>query len=304
MKHEACYSATHASHCRWCPVFRGFPSMSLWGLRPPALFREFAANVAMGIPAIRRRRLRGLRTGNSRVESEAAKIIAEFDFLHDSAGPLSDKTVLEIGPGDAIGLAPLFISAGAARYIALDRFLGDIWGPRAQSLYAQIERLRGPFKADWQRQVKLIGSSIEQADQRLPTADLIVSFDVVEHLADVPRAVRHMRAMMNPHGRMIHRVDYGPHGIWLSAGDPLSFLQVPRWLWRAIGSNRGYPNRLRHPQFVQLLRQQNLHVSERITRRHGQDVMDAEVVCGFDATAALGRPFKLDGSATRSGCAG
>jgi hypothetical protein len=118
----------------------------------------------------------------------------------------------------------------------------------------------------------------------------------------VPLAVRHMSGMLKPGGRMIHRVDYGPHGVWLAAADPLSFLRVPRWLWAAIGSNRGYPNRVRHPQLVQLLRDQGLHVCERITREHGRDVMDAELVCGFEPVV-LGRPFRLDGSGTRSDCA-
>ena len=268
--------------------------MNLWGLSPPALLREFAANVAMGIPPIRRRRLLGVRTGNGSLDLEAAKISAEFDFLHDSAGSLTDLTVVEIGPGDALGLAPLFLSAGAARYIALDRFLGDVWGRRAQSLYERLDSLRGPFAASWHERVELLRHSIEQPSPQVPAADLIVSFDVVEHLADVPRAVEHMAAMLKPTGRMIHRIDYGPHGIWLSADDPLSFLRVPRWLWAAIGSNRGYPNRVRHPQLVQLLRGQGLYVSERITRTHDRDVLDAEIVCRFEAAATLGQPFRLD----------
>ena len=267
--------------------------MNLWGVTAPALFRELAANAAMGIPLIRRRRLLGLRTGNPAVGAEAAKIVAEFDFLRDSAGSLSDKTLLEIGPGDAVGLAPLFLSAGVARYIALDRFLGDVWGGHAQSLYAEIERRRGPFTPGWQQRVELIRHSVEQPSDT-PAADLIVSFDVIEHLADVPLAVRHMAGLLKPGGRMIHRIDYGPHGIWLSAGDPLSFLQVPRWLWAAIGSNRGYPNRVRHRALVKLLQEQGLHVSDRITRTHGTDVLDAEVVCAFqDSGGGLGRPFKL-----------
>jgi SAM-dependent methyltransferase len=267
--------------------------MHFWGMTPPMLVRELAANVAMGIPPLRRRRLLGIRTVNGSPEVEAAKIVAEFEFLLDSAGPVTDRTVLEIGPGDAIGLAPLFLSAGAARYIALDRFPGDIWGPRAQSLYQQIARHRGPFRANWQQDIELIRTSIEQPVTGVHKADVIISFDVVEHLADVPRAVKHMASLLAPDGRMIHRIDYGPHGIWVSAPDPLSFLRVPRWLWAAIGSNRGYPNRVRHPQFVQLLHQQGLHIRERITRKHGADVMDAEVVCGFQPTIALGRPFKL-----------
>jgi len=283
------------NHANSCAM--SLRSTAFWGLSPATLLRELAANLAMGIAPIRRRRLQGLRTGDSRVEREAAKISAEFDFLRDSAGPLQGRTVLEIGPGDALGLAPLFISAGAAQYIALDRFLGDVWGARAQSLYERVQSLRGPFSARWRERVTLLRASIE-LDQPLPEVDLIVSFDVIEHLADLPLAVHNMRRMLRPNGRMVHRIDYGPHGVWLSARDPLSFLRVPRWLWAAIGSNRGYPNRVRHGQFTELLRREGLIIAERITRSHGQHVLDAEVLCGFDRTATLGQPFRLDGTGT------
>jgi SAM-dependent methyltransferase len=274
--------------------------MRLWGLAAPALMREFAANVAMAIPPIRRRRLLDLRTGSSDQDREVDKLVAEFDFLLDSAGSIRGQTIVEIGPGDAIGLAPLFISAGAARYVAIDRFLGDVWGSRAEALYAAIAQRRGSFASDWRERVSLISHSIEELPPMEPIADVIVSFDVVEHLADVRQAVDRMASVLKPQGRMVHRVDYGPHGVWVSTLDPLSFLAVPNWLWAAIGSNRGYPNRVRHAQLVEFLRQQNLQVAERITRRHAGDVLDAELLCGFDGAGQLGRPFTLDGIDTNS----
>jgi SAM-dependent methyltransferase len=295
----------HAAGFRHTPhVIQAHMNYRLWGLAAPALVRELVANVAMAIPPIRRRRLQGLRTGQSHTGREVDKLVAEFDFLLDSAGSIRGKTVVEIGPGDAIGLAPLFIAAGAARYVAIDRFLGDIWGTRAEALYAAIAQRRGPFAPDWRERVSLLSHSIEQLPPMVPIADVIVSFDVVEHLADVPRAVGKMAAVLKPQGRMVHRVDYGPHGIWVSTSDPLSFLKVPNWLWAAIGSNRGYPNRVRHAQLVDALRQENLQVAERITRRHAGDVLDAELVCGFEGAGRLGRPFKLAGTDTDSVCVG
>ena len=144
--------------------------MNLWGLRPQALMRELAANTAMAIPAIRRSRLKGLRTRAASPQSEAGKIVAEFDFLCDSAGDIAGKVVLEIGPGDALGLAPLFITAGAARYIAVDRFLGDVWGIGAKGLYDELERLRGSFTSGWREQVTLVRQSIEETVEGVPRA--------------------------------------------------------------------------------------------------------------------------------------
>ena len=265
--------------------------MNLWGLPPQAIARELAANTAMAFPAIRRNRLRGLRTRAPSPQFEARKIAAQFEFLRDSAGDIAGKVVVEIGPGDALGLAPLFIAAGAARYVAVDRFLGDVWGIGANALYDEIERLRSPFPSGWREQVTLVRHSIEHTVAGVPPADIILSFDVIEHLRDLPRAVRNMSSLLKRDGRMVHRIDYGPHGVWLSTDDPLSFLAVPNWLWTAIGSNRGYPNRVRHQQLVRLLEAQGLHMAERITRRQGTDVMDAELVCAFQPSLRLGRPF-------------
>jgi SAM-dependent methyltransferase len=265
--------------------------MNFWGLAPQTLIRELSANTAMAFPAIRRTRLKGLRTRAPSPQFEARKIGAQFDFLRDSSGDIEGKVVIEIGPGDALGLAPLFITAGAARYVAVDRFLGDVWGSGANNLYDEIERLRGPFSTGWREQVRLVRHSIEHTVAGVPPADIIISFDVIEHLRDLPHAVRNMSSLLKPDGRMIHRIDYGPHGVWLSTEDPLSFLSVPDWLWTAIGSNRGYPNRVRHRQFVHLLEAQGLRVADRITRRQGADVMDAELACAFPAAPHLGRAF-------------
>jgi SAM-dependent methyltransferase len=265
--------------------------MNLWGLPPQALIRELAANSAMAIPAIRRGRLKGLRTRADSPQLEARKIVAQFDFLRDSAGDIAGKAVVEIGPGDALGLAPLFITAGAARYIGVDRFLGEVWGTGATGLYEELERLRGPFPVGWREQVTLVRHSIEKTVAGVPRADIILSFDVIEHLQDLAHAVHNMSALLKPDGRMIHRIDYGPHGVWLTTADPLRFLSVPRWLWSAIGSHRGYPNRVRHQQFVQLVEAQGLRVTERITRRQGANVMDAELACAFQVAPRLGRAF-------------
>jgi hypothetical protein len=266
-------------------------SMKAWGLPVDVILRELAANAAMGIPAIRRQRLKIPRTSADSITIEARKIVAEFEFFADSTGPLDGKTVVEIGPGDALGLAPLFLSAGAERYIAIDRFLGDVWGDRASKLYNELARIRGHHLGDWAGRVELLNFSIEHACGRLPKSDVLVSFDVLEHLTDLPSAVRNMAAILQPNGAMFHRVDYGPHGVWLSASDYLSFLRVPSWVWIAMGSNRGYPNRTRHHELVRLLEEAGLQVCSRITRSVDGDVMDAEVACSSGEVPRLGRQF-------------
>ncbi len=96
---------------------------------------RLAANLAMGVPAIRAARVRMGRTTGASPDDKAREILAQFLFFTGTIGPdeLRGKTVLEIGPGDAIPLAPLFLGAGAARYVALDRFLGEVVGGDASA---------------------------------------------------------------------------------------------------------------------------------------------------------------------------
>jgi hypothetical protein len=266
-------------------------ALHAWGLPVDVIVRELVANAAMGVPAIRRRRLKVPRTSADSISFEARKIVAEFEFFCDSAGSLDGKTVVEVGPGDALGLAPLFLTAGAARYVAVDRFFGDVWGERAVKLYEALAQIRGPHIGGWAERVELLHVSVEQAAGELPKSDVLVSFDVIEHLSDLRYAVHNMADMLKPNGIMLHRIDYGPHGVWLASRDYLSFLNVPKWVWTAMGSNRGYPNRTRHHEFVQLLQEAGLRVFSRITRSVDGDVMDAEIACALREMPQLGRNF-------------
>ena len=168
--------------------------------------RELAANLAMGVPAIRAARVRTGRTTGASPDAKAREILAQFLFLTGTIGVdgLRGKTVLEIGPGDAIPLALLFLGAGAARYFALDRFLGDVVGGDASALYEATLRRAPPnvltgllalgcsvtrrgvaeLLGDRDR-VTLVDTEIE-GDIPIPAlgADLVVSFNVCEHLVD------------------------------------------------------------------------------------------------------------------------
>lgn len=287
--------------------------------------RELAANAAMGIPAIRRRRILKGRTIGIPVDTKARLVMDQFAFFIDAigAGNIKGKVVVEIGPGDAIPLAPLFLAAGAARYVAVDRFLGNIYGPRALDLYSAvvniasawlIEGLERLYKLDrcdsiselirMPNRVRLCRTPIERPDESLVAqANYIVSFNVCEHLSHLPRALDGMRSMLSPDGFMIHRVDYGPHDIWQTYRNPLSFLTVPRPLWGLMTSNRGCPNRVRHAELMAMVRALGLKSAERIGRRASSadisearphlasefrymsdddiSVLDAEVICGY-----------------------
>ncbi len=114
--------------------------------------------------------------------------------------------------------------------------------------------------------VSLVPTSSEEATTP-DLADLLASFNVLEHLTDMKRALRGMTLVLRPEGMMIHRVDYGLHDVWRQYENQLTFLIFPEWLWRLTGSNRGYPNRTRHSEVRQILAEFGFLPAERIVRR-------------------------------------
>jgi methyltransferase family protein len=292
--------------------------------------RELAANAAMGIPAIKALRVRKGRTIGFPADIKAQLVIDQFNFFINAIGVdnIQGKVVAEIGPGDAIPLAPLFLAAGAKRYLAVDRFLGEVYGSEALQLYRAVVKILPDQSADGPKhlrklsagesfeelvkapdRIRLYRTPIERPDESLrEQADYIVSFNVCEHLADLPQALRGMRTMLSPSGLMIHRIDYGPHDVWLNRYDnPLAFLTVPRLLWRAMTSHRGCPNRVRHTQLTAMVKALGFNCADTIgSRASAADidearphfsaefrsldndeiaVLDAEIICSHQIAA-------------------
>ena len=215
--------------------------------------REVAANAAMGIPAIRAARLRRARTITEDAVAQAKAVVSQFDFFCRSIGSVHGKTILEIGAGDTVALAPLFIGAGAERYVVIDRFLGAIDGQAANGIYSELERIAF-VPREWWGKLSIHRTSIENAaPAHLGEVDVIVSFNVLEHLSDLSAAFEQMAKFLKHDGMMVHRIDYGPHDVWQSCENPLEFLTVPDWLWSLMGRNRGYPNRVRHGEVLRML---------------------------------------------------
>ncbi len=250
--------------------------------------REFLANCAMGIPSVRDRRIRSSRTTQDDVKAHSKLILDQYIFFTSNFSPKSiqGSSILELGPGDAAPLAMLFIASGASRYVALDRFPGDITSPRALAIYEAVllraqatgielshlnlDNFSKASILDWFSREKRIRIEPLSADEEVVASlgpfDLIVSFNVVEHLSNLERAFSNLNQILEKDGVMIHRVDYGPHDVWRSYTNLLSFLAIPDWVWDVLGSNRGYPNRLRHQQIVEQLSQLGLAVSSRISK--------------------------------------
>ena len=233
-------------------------------MRVSSLAREMLANVAMRSPRIAARRNRAGRYASA---LNPAVALSQFAFIRDKLGPVEGKVVAEVGAGDTLPLGLLLLGAGASKYIDVDRFPGDVAGKRARVLYAELARIapedvrrgwgrlgRRPEEFPWEDLVVMVPKAIESIDPtRLGPVDAIISFKVLEHLLDPLAAFVGMAAALPPGGRMVHRIDYGPHDLWVAEPAPLDFLCPTEWLWDAMGSARGMPNRWRHPEIMAAL---------------------------------------------------
>jgi Methyltransferase domain len=231
---------------------------------------------------------------NLSVEQSAAYIQRVFDDYLTYGGVSKDwlrgKRVLEIGPGDNLGVALLLYAAGAREVVCLDRFETRSDPIRSRKIYETLRsRLsegerqrcdealdRNSLRFDPARVRTVIGVPIEHADRVLEAGsfDWIVSRAVLE---EVPRrklaaclAVQHR--LLAAGGRLAHKIDLRDYGIF-SARDfhPLEYWTLPEWLHALMSSHEPAPNRLRASAYRAMLEAHGYRCDTFVTHLAGAD---------------------------------
>jgi SAM-dependent methyltransferase len=180
--------------------------------------------------------------------------------------------VLELGPGEDLGVALRFLAAGAAEVACIDRFefeaepewehevyrglLADLDAEQRARLEGMVSPAGELDRGDGSRLETVRGVGIEEGAARLGERrfDLIVSVAVLEHVYDLAAAFSAMDALLAPGGLMLHQVDLRDHGMFSGGGrHPLEFLTIPPAVYRAMTSHTGAPNRERIGSYRTLL---------------------------------------------------
>jgi SAM-dependent methyltransferase len=263
--------------------------------------------------------LTGAETGNTHLALRLDESLRYIDSVYrdylDFAGlreqDLAGMSVLEVGPGDNVGVAIRMIAAGAAGVTALDRFdskrdhdqqrriyqaLIDSLGSDERERVHDLVTLEPDIGFDSRRLRVITGVSVERAAELFPSEsfDLIVSYVVLQSVPSPARAIRAMDSVLKPGGQMVHRVDLSDLGLMGAATHPLAFLTFPERAYRFMTRWSADPNRWRTTDYVAAFQalgyDTHAHVSQVIGRAPRADArlpLASGVDYGEDTVALL-----------------
>ena len=187
------------------------------------------------------------------------------DYLGTGAG-VRGKRVLELGPGEDLGVGLTLLAQGADRYHALDaHYLLDNTPAEFYEVLFRLlgEEHSGLDEAELRRQLRLsLSQSPEKLDYRYqPDFDLRIfdrsSIDIVfsqaafEHIDDPVRTISTLSELVTPGGVVVILIDFMTHSRWIRDRDPLNIYRYPDSIYNLF-SFSGIPNRFRPYQYKQI----------------------------------------------------
>lgn len=178
-----------------------------------------------------------------------------LSYANLSRDYLRNRRVLELGPGDNLGVALKFLAAGAASVVCLDRFYSSRNSEREMAIYQALrERLsdeeKDRFDAAGDKLQTIYGKTLEEVavDEKF---DLILSCAVLEEVYDLNPTFAAMDRLLAPGGTLVHKIDLSDYGMFRDAGmHPLTFLTISEPVYKRMASDSGLPNRKRLGYYV------------------------------------------------------
>lgn len=174
---------------------------------------------------------------------------------------LSGRRILEIGPGEYIGVPLLFLANGAQSAVCMDRFvpyqetdahLNHYRALRESLTDEQRHRFDGVIRLDSRIQLRrdrlefIYGKGIEDTSTMFPARsfDFIISNAVLEEVYQIDKAFDFMDRLLAPGGYSMHKIDLRDYGMFTKHGfHPLEFLTLPDEIYRYMSESAGQPNR-------------------------------------------------------------
>lgn len=178
-----------------------------------------------------------------------------------SAEALRGKKILEIGPGNNLGLGLMMLSLGAAQVVSIDKFYALLnmeeqhkiyqllrmdLTDQEKKLFDQAITLQEPYRINPDRLKYLHGHGIDEVPPFLDprSFDLIISRAVLEEIYDLEAAFSTMDHLLVSGGMMIHKIDLRDYNMFSHYGmHPLTFLTIPELIYQWMTKDTIKPKR-------------------------------------------------------------
>lgn len=184
---------------------------------------------------------------------------------------LSNKRILEYGPGDIPGVGLLMYAHGAEHVVCVDRFpLVSMSQKNIAVLHNLVSGLHGKIRERAQAAFNEKGNPASGFSKHsiqylvcqsglsglINDVDMIVSRAVLEHVDDLGATFADMRSALRDTGMAIHQIDLKSHG--LHRRNPLDFLTWPARAWSLMYGHKGVPNRWRVDKYRSVIAEAGL----------------------------------------------
>lgn len=178
-----------------------------------------------------------------------------------------DKVILEIGPGNTLLLAIIFIVNGADRIYLVDRFKQIYNDSLNLTLYNQFVknlRINHPnydikdFQSIKNKIIYCSKNPIETFNKlRKESVDLIFSNAVLEHVSELNLTIKKISILLKQGGYTFHHVDLKDHYHTIDKCY-LNFLKYSDRIWNFIGNT----NRIRYSDYIFLFNKYKFKILE------------------------------------------
>ncbi len=203
---------------------------------------------------------------------------------------LEEKTILEIGPGDNLGVALLFIAKGAKKVYTIDKYFSERIQSDEVKIYKAIrERLKDDerirfdnaitleekdFKLNKDKIESIYGKSLEEIKSKSLNNyfDMIVSRAVLQVVNHLDRLFRKMNDCLKIGGIMLHKVDLRDYGTFTKyKNHELGNLMFSDFIYTQMTNHSSIPNRKRINEYQKIVANYQYHDKYYITHIFGNE---------------------------------
>ena len=225
-----------------------------------------------------RRVLRSLPAGDGALRQKFSRALQHLGAYeeHGPGVPAADATFYEFGAGWDLAIPVAYALLGVGRQVLVD-IRPSARVELVNDSLASYERLRGELEGVAGRELRPLGGAISQLEELehrfgirylapcdargtgLPaeSIEFVSSTDTCEHIpgADLAEIFRECFRLLRPGGAFSCRIDLQDHYAYFDRSlSKYNFLRYSDRAWSLVNSPLHYQNRLRSPEYLQLVR--------------------------------------------------